>query len=234
MKKNNFQLMNWASNGWSTFKNNWILMAGGGAIYCSFYLIFNLLQHIYLGREIVLFSKFIFLPVLIAGWWFFGLRIVREEPTSFTHIFSGFSRFAKVWVTGLLMNIVVLIGLFFLIIPGVVLLLTYELSLFIVMDKGLTPHEALSLSSKITSGYKYKLFGLLLLRIAIGALAWPFGKGLYNIGAGNDKAFFYIAIGIVPYLICCLVLIPWFAATLATAYDALSKEYERSHREATV
>lgn len=92
------------------------------------------------------------------------------------------------------------------------------------MDTDLTPHKAIGLSSKITNGYKFELFGLLSIGFVMVFLTWPFAFGLQNIG--SDKGLFYIIVGIIPYLIGFLVINPWLTASWATAYNVLSKRHE--------
>jgi len=92
------------------------------------------------------------------------------------------------------------------------------------MDKGFSPKESFFFSGKITYGYKLKLFGLFLIRLLISALAWPFGAGIQNI----TKHLTLVTLGIVPYLICCLLLLPWLTASLAAAYDSLRERYEET------
>lgn len=49
---------------------------------------------------------------------------------------------------------------FFMIIPGYVLTIMYSLALYIMLDKDVTPTEALELSNQATYGYKWKIFFL--------------------------------------------------------------------------
>ncbi len=112
-------------------------------------------------------------------------------------------------------------GLFLFVVPGIIWLLKYELSLFIIIDKELSPHESISLSGQITNGYKHKLLALAVMRLSSLFLTWPFASNLQRIGEPN--AWIYLSVGIIPYLFAFLVINPWLTAALATAYDVLSK-----------
>ncbi len=61
----------------------------------------------------------------------------------------------------------------FLFIPGMVLSLAYSLSTLLVIDKGINPSEALSLSNRCTYGYKWKMFFVkILIGIAFGIVGY--------------------------------------------------------------
>lgn len=49
------------------------------------------------------------------------------------------------------------------VIPGIVLSFMYSLALFIMLDKDVTPVEALDLSNKATYGFKWKILGISIL-----------------------------------------------------------------------
>ncbi len=61
----------------------------------------------------------------------------------------------------LLMGLLILIvymGLIFMIIPGIVMNIAYGYSIYFLIDKELTPTEALNLSNKRTYGHKWSIF----------------------------------------------------------------------------
>ncbi len=56
----------------------------------------------------------------------------------------------------------------FLVIPGMVLSNAYSLATLLVIDKGINPSESLSISNRVTLGYKWKIFFTnLLLNLAL-------------------------------------------------------------------
>jgi uncharacterized membrane protein len=75
-------------------------------------------------------------------------------------------------------TIAVLIGLVFLIVPGIVLALMFIFATYLVVDTGKGPIEALKESSRITKGHKWGLFVLMLALIGINIL------GLLALGVG--------------------------------------------------
>ena len=74
----------------------------------------------------------------------------------------------------------VFIGYIFVVIPGIVISIAWGQSIYLLIDKGLNPTEALTVSNRITYGKKWTIFfGYLLLMIivwiAIGILSLIFG-----------------------------------------------------------
>jgi len=87
-------------------------------------------------------------------------KISRGEIISFTEIFDP--RYRKYMgeyflVTGLVI-LGTLIGIIFLIIPGIIVSLAWAFAPLLVIDKGKNPTEALTLSNNITYGYKGRMF----------------------------------------------------------------------------
>lgn len=81
--------------------------------------------------------------------------------------------------TSILATLAIGIGFVLLIVPGIIAMLFFMFSTFIVIDRGLGPIEAMKESMRITAGYRWPLLGFLLLVFLIvlaGALV--FGVGL--------------------------------------------------------
>ena len=57
-----------------------------------------------------------------------------------------------------LMYLSIFPALFFMIVPGIVIAIGWSLALFIMIDKGISPSEAMILSNKATYGYKWTIF----------------------------------------------------------------------------
>ena len=73
-----------------------------------------------------------------------------------------------VW-TNILYTVIVTIGFILLIIPGIIASLMFGFAMYLVIDKNMSPEEALSESRRITNGHKWDLLllGLLILGINI-------------------------------------------------------------------
>ena len=154
-------------------------MVAGAVIYASTYVISGLISHLPSGCYIVLLINFFISIPLTGGWWFLLLQLVRGNPAKLLDIFTGFYCFLRVWLTSILTTIILLIGLVLFLVPGIIWVLKYGLSIFATMDKELAPHKALEFSSIITDGYKSKLFLLLLISLVLFPIEQQFPLSRY-------------------------------------------------------
>lgn len=75
-----------------------------------------------------------------------------------------------------LMAMAVIPALFFMIVPAIVISLGWSLAIYILLDKGVTPGEAMVQSNKATYGYKWTIFGVqFILGLAYSILSFIFG-----------------------------------------------------------
>jgi len=80
--------------------------------------------------------------------------------------------------TSLLASLAVAVGLFLLIVPGLIAMVLFMFSMFLVIDRGLGPIDALKQSMEMTKGNRWPLFGLILLMaliLFVGILALGVG-----------------------------------------------------------
>lgn len=59
-----------------------------------------------------------------------------------------------------LMYLSILPAMFFMIIPGIIIAIGWSLAIYILLDKGIAPGEAMIRSNKATYGYKWTIFGV--------------------------------------------------------------------------
>lgn len=59
-----------------------------------------------------------------------------------------------------LMYLAIIPALFFMIVPGIIISIGWALAIFILLDKGIAPGEAMIRSNKATYGYKWTIFGV--------------------------------------------------------------------------
>lgn len=86
--------------------------------------------------------------------------------------------FWKFFATSILASLAVGIGLVLLIVPGLIAMVLFMFSTLLVIDRGLGPVDALKESMRITQGYRWQLFGLILL------LALVIFVGILALGVG--------------------------------------------------
>lgn len=108
-----------------------------------------------------------------------GLRKVAGEAVGWRMVFDGFPVAANLVVAGILQTLLILIGFLLLILPGIYLSVGYCLAIPLIIDRKMSPWQALETSRKAVHGEWWKIFGLF---IAMGLLAFvasiPLGIGL--------------------------------------------------------
>ncbi len=116
---------------------------------------------------------------LLAGIMMTGIRRAADQPITINQMFSHFGLALPLIVTALIMMVLIYVGLLLLVIPGIYLSVAYMLAIPLVVERGLSPWQALETSRKAISQHWFKVFGLcLLLGLIIGVSAIPLGIGL--------------------------------------------------------
>ncbi len=141
-------------------------------------------------------------------------------------LFSFLNRASWLVLCGLLTSVLISIGLQLFVLPGIFLMVVFSLTLPLVIEKNLTPMQAIILSIKVLRFQWYRTFSLyLILGLSFTLAMLPFA-----LLAGND----YQIIGIGFFIFCLSYLLPWFfnvkgilyreifGLTLSTGVDALS------------
>lgn len=115
----------------------------------------------------------------MAGINMIGIRRAADQPISFNEIFSHFGRTLPLMITAVVMMLLIYLGMFLLIIPGLYLAIAYMLAIPLVVERGLSPWQALEASRKAISQHWFKTFGLfLLLGLITMVSVIPLGIGL--------------------------------------------------------
>ena len=129
----------------------------------------------------------------------------REESVDLENLFDGFrgGRYTRVFCALFLMNLFTFLWALLLIIPGIMKAFSYALTPYIIMDEPeLTARQAITRSSEIMQGRRWKLFCLSLSFIGWGILSiLTFGIGI-------------------------LWLVPYMNASVAAFYEDARAEYE--------
>ena len=123
------------------------------------------------------------------------LRIVRRERPDFMLLFSGLPYLVPGLVANLLVGIGAALGCLLLIVPGVILMLGWSFFMFLIVDKGCGPIEALKESWRITDGEKGPLFLWFLvcgLLVAAGIMACCVGVFVSGPLCGIGTALIYV------------------------------------------
>lgn len=115
--------------------------------------------------------------VITAGKCRFLLNMTLDKDTAmFTDLFSQFNIFLKTLALNLLMTLIISVGLFFLIIPGIVISYMYSQSFYILVENPeMDVTDCMAASRKLMVGHKWELFYLHLTFIGwllVGALTF--------------------------------------------------------------
>lgn len=104
---------------------------------------------------------------LTAGMMMIGIKMARDEKTSATEVFAHFDKLLPLVVANIIMSILVTIGLFLLVLPGIYLAVAYMLTLPLIVDKGLGPWQALETSRKAITKHWFAFFGFLIVALLL-------------------------------------------------------------------
>jgi len=117
--------------------------------------------------------------LFIAGLLFMGIRHVVGDKVSWKMIFHGFSFTGKIIVVSLLQFILVTIGFLLLILPGIYLVVGYAMAIPLIVDKNLSPWQALETSRKAVHKVWWKVAALyIVMSLIFLVAAIPLGIGL--------------------------------------------------------
>ena len=123
--------------------------------------------------------QFVVLTPVIAGLYMIGIKIAANQNVSGASIFDYFNKIWPLLLTMILMSIMIAIGFVLLILPGIYLAIGYAMALPLVIDKNLSPWEAMEASRKAVSKHWFKVLGLYIVIVLIMWLsAIPLGIGL--------------------------------------------------------
>lgn len=86
------------------------------------------------------------------------LKIYDGQKPEFDLLWSGGSIFLNYFIGSLLYSLIVIGGILLLIIPGIIWSVKYSFVTYLIVDKGMSPNEALHKSGEITNGSKWQLF----------------------------------------------------------------------------
>lgn len=115
---------------------------------------------------------------LSAGIFMLGLKLASGIPVSAMEVVRYYHKALPIFFTLFLMYLMILIGFILLIIPGIYLMIAYYMAIPLVVEKGLSPWQALEASRKALSKHWFRFlgFGMAILLIMILSIL-PLGIG---------------------------------------------------------
>ena len=125
-----------------------------------------------------LVSALVLMPMAV-GLAFLGTALAMGGKPNPKSLFAWYGHTLKIFLTGLLMNVLIFIGFLLLVLPGIYLAVSYQIALPLMVDKKLGPWEALEASRKIVGHHWFKVLGfdlvaLLVIMLSAFLLGIPF------------------------------------------------------------
>ncbi len=107
-----------------------------------------------------------------------GIKRSVDAPISSSEVFAHFSKMIRLFATMVLMYLMIIIGLLLLVLPGIYLMIAYYMAMPLVVEKNMSPWQALEVSRKtITHRWFSVLFLLIILAIIMLVSMIPLGLG---------------------------------------------------------
>lgn len=154
-------LKQYVIQGWQIFMTD----IGSFLIYATIFLAINLfLEMIPVLGQIV--APVLMFP-LSMGFFVFAARKMKKQPTRFQDFFKGFDYFVPLVMVGILTSVLIVLGLFVFIIPGIYLAVAYLFSSMLIVDRKMSPWQAMETSRKVITKKWLQLFGLAIIVLAI-------------------------------------------------------------------
>lgn len=117
--------------------------------------------------------------IITAGIMYMGVTWVRDNRITWRDVFSGFPTALSIIIAMVLQFILLVIGYFLLILPGIYLTVGYSMVMPLIIDRKMSPWQAMEASRRAVHKVWWKMFGLMCIMMLIITLsAIPFGIGL--------------------------------------------------------
>jgi hypothetical protein len=147
---------------------------------------------------------FLVAPVFKYGGNIIFVKAVRKIKPDFEYLIKGFmENYLHIVLANLLVFALIILGMFALIVPGIIIACRLVFVSYIVMDKKLDPIEAVELSWKLTKGHAWKIFFM------------------------GFASFFIVIFGLVLMIVGIFPAIIWVCSSFAALYESVLREKEK-------
>ncbi len=138
------------------------------------------------GRILYFVMQFVVAPMYV-GCALYMLKFVRNEELSTSIVFSRYSNFIFIVLTGILVVLFTTLWMLLFIIPGIIAGFRYSQVVYILAEEDVKPLEAIGRSKEMMQGHKMEYF-ILQLSFLGWILLIPFTLGLIYIYLGPYMA----------------------------------------------
>jgi uncharacterized membrane protein len=153
---------------------------------------------------VAMLYAFLVAPVFKYGGDIIFVRAVRRIKPDFEYLVKGFmENYLHIVIANLLVFALVILGMFALIVPGIIIACRLVFVSYIVMDKKLDPIEAVELSWKLTKGHGWQIFLM----------------GFVSI--------FIVIFGFIMMIVGIFPAIMWVCSSFASLYESVLLEKEK-------
>jgi len=128
---------------------------------------------LFIGNQLLTVGGNVLLGPFILGFCKISLRIVRNKDTEVSDLLSGFEFFLPAFVANILIHLIAFIAGWFLVIPGLLALLSYSATYFFILDGNLGFWDAMEASRKMVWGNfkRWLALGAVILLVNLAGLA---------------------------------------------------------------
>ncbi len=149
-------------------------------------------------------------PVFQYGGKMIFVQAVRREKPDFEYFVKGFmENYLSIVLANLLVVALVVLGLFAILIPGIIIACRLVFVSYIIMDKKLDPIEAVELSWKMTRGHGWKIFFM------------------------ACTSFFILIFGMVLFIVGIFPALIWVSGSFAALYESVNLEMSKPSETVT-
>jgi len=152
---------------------------------------------------IAMLYAFLVAPVFKYGGDIIFVKAVRKIKPDFEYLIKGFmENYLHIVLANLLVFALIILGMFALIVPGIIIACRLAFVSYIVMDKKLDPIEAVELSWKLTKGHGWQIFFM------------------------GFASFFIAIFGLILMIVGIFPAIMWICSSFAALYESVLREKE--------
>lgn len=152
-------------NAWELFKKEWITIYAINAVSIAVAIIYSVLTSSMEESSVKwMFDIAYMLVQVVVGMGIVNayLSVVRGQKVTIETFTATAPKILKYVLAQIILGIIVFLGLLFFIVPGIIFAIKFMFTLYLVVDEGLGPIEALKASEKLTQGRKWDMMGFML------------------------------------------------------------------------